>query len=161
VPVSREREHLDVTRHLRRLVADTSIRLIMVGSAGHLFTDESRTTRFWETEMPEGPLREGARTLERSYLLLREGTDCHWSYLAPPVDFVKTGARTGRYRASGDVVLRDTEGRSTLSYADYAMAVVDEVESGAHDRRLWTVAAVLTSGPVTGSGSDMEEGSPT
>jgi uncharacterized protein len=52
--------------------------------------------------------------------------------VSPAAVIVFDGERTGRYRTSGDTLLLDDEGRSTVSAADLAVAVVDEVESGAH-----------------------------
>ncbi|WP_206061929.1 hypothetical protein [Nonomuraea basaltis] len=50
------------------------------------------------------------------------------------------GERTGVYRIGGDDLLADSEGRSVISAEDYAVAVADELESGAHPRRRITVA---------------------
>ncbi len=49
------------------------------------------------------------------------------------------GERTGAYRDGGDVVVRDSEGNSFISGADFAIAVVDEIENGAHPRARFTV----------------------
>jgi putative NADH-flavin reductase len=47
---------------------------------------------------------------------------------------------TGRYRLGRDILLRDEEGRSVISAADLARAVVDEIEAPAHRRARFTVA---------------------
>lgn len=140
VPVGREAEHLDVTRHLVGLLEGTATRLIVVGSGGHLFTDEERTGRYWQTEMVDSPLRDGARTLEQVYRMLQASAAVRWTYLAPPMELVREGTPTGRYRAGTDVVLRDDRGLSRLHQADYASALVDEVEAGAHPDQMFTVA---------------------
>ncbi|GAA4952001.1 NAD(P)-dependent oxidoreductase [Actinoplanes utahensis] len=56
-------------------------------------------------------------------------TDVDWLVLTPPAQLDATAPRTGRYRTGGDVVAG-----STLSYADLAVAVVDEIESPRHHR---------------------------
>ncbi|CAL9384224.1 hypothetical protein SUDANB121_01132 [Nocardiopsis dassonvillei] len=137
----RERDHLEVDRHLISLLTGTRVRLLVVGSAGHLFTDDSRTATYWQSRMARGPLRNLARSLERAYFLYKISLDLRWTYLAPPVELVSDGERTGRYRVGEDVILTDEFGRSTLSHADYAVALVDEIETDAHAGRLYTVAA--------------------
>ncbi|WP_211718898.1 NAD(P)-dependent oxidoreductase [Nocardiopsis sp. MG754419] len=141
VAPGRERAHLDVNRHLLWLLARTPTRLITVGSPGHLFTDDSRTSIYWQESIARGPRRDAARTMERVYFLYKINRDVLWTYLAPPIELVGDGARTGRYRAGGDVLLTDESGRSRISHADYAVAMVDEVEAGAHPRRMFTVVA--------------------
>ena len=44
-----------------------------------------------------------------------------------------------RYRDGGDVIVRDAEGKSHISGADFAIAVVDEIENGKHRRERFTV----------------------
>ncbi|WP_306366931.1 NAD(P)-dependent oxidoreductase [Nocardiopsis sp. CC223A] len=139
--VGRERDHLEVDRHLISLLTGTSVRLLVAGSPGHLYADESRTATYWQSRMARGPLRDLARSLERAYFLYQISLDLRWTYLAPPVELVSQGERTGRYRTGGDVVLTDEHGRSRLSDADYAVALVDEIETDAHSGRLYTVAA--------------------
>ncbi|MDE3723597.1 MULTISPECIES: NAD(P)-dependent oxidoreductase [Nocardiopsis] len=139
--VGRERDHLEVDRHLISLLTGTPVRLIVVGSAGHLFTDDSRTAIYWQSRLARGPLRNLARALERAYFLYKISLDLRWTYLAPPVELVSQGERTGRYRVGGDVILTDEFGRSRLSHADYAVALVDEIETDAHAGRMYTVAA--------------------
>ncbi len=141
VAPGQEREHLSVNRHLLSLLARTEIRLITVGGPGHLFTDESRTSIYWQKSIARGPLRDAARTLERAYFLYKISRDVRWTYVAPPIELDRDGERTGRYRAGDDVLLTDDQGRSRISHADYAVALVDEVETRAHPQRMFTVAA--------------------
>ncbi|MFR9730035.1 NAD(P)-dependent oxidoreductase [Saccharopolyspora sp. MS10] len=65
-----------------------------------------------------------------------------WFYLSPPAEFGAhvPGERTGRYRAGGDVLLSDADGRSTIGGDDYALAFVDELEARRHHRARFTVA---------------------
>ncbi|MEU3986596.1 NAD(P)H-binding protein [Streptomyces sp. NPDC026672] len=139
VPVERTRAHLPVTRHLIDVLTRTPTRLIVVGSGGHLFTDDTRTRRYWQN-MPEGPLRDASRVLQHAFETLRDSEHVRWTYLAPPIDFVKDGARTGRYRTGTDIVLTDARGRSRIGYADYAIAAVDEAETPGHEGEMFTVA---------------------
>ncbi len=141
VPLGREHEHLDATRHLLNILRGTSTRLIVVGSAGHLFTSSARTSRYYETELKPGPLRNGSAVLRQVTDMLAACPDVTWTYLAPAIEFQPNGPRTGTYRTGGDVVLCDGQGRSQISYADYAIALIDEIEQRQHLNQLFTVAA--------------------
>jgi putative NADH-flavin reductase len=65
-----------------------------------------------------------------------------WFYLSPAGGFgsYAPGERTGAYRSGDDVLLVDGEGNSAISGADYAIALVDELERPAHRRTRFTVA---------------------
>lgn len=141
VAPGREREHLSVNRHLLSLLSGTPVRLITAGGPGHLFTDESRTATYWQKSIARGPLRDAARTLERAYFLYKLSRDVRWTYVAPSIEIDVNGERTGRYRAGGDVLLKDAQGRSRISHADYAVALVDEAETGAHPQSMFSVAS--------------------
>ncbi len=70
---------------------------------------------------------------------LRKVDDVEWTYITPPIH-LKKGERTGEYRIGGDDVLRDDRGRSRISKADFAVAVVDEAENGTYVRQRISVA---------------------
>jgi len=68
---------------------------------------------------------------------LRAETQLDWTFLSPPAMFV-TGERTGAFRLGTDLLLVNEQG-STISYEDYAVALVDELEKPAHSRKRFTV----------------------
>ncbi|MFF2011261.1 NAD(P)-dependent oxidoreductase [Streptomyces sp. NPDC058195] len=69
-------------------------------------------------------------------------TGVDWLVLAPPPVFLDDEAsRTGRYRTGDHRVLPDTGGPAGFSYADLAVALIDEVESPKHHRSLVAVGA--------------------
>lgn len=81
----------------------------------------------------------GLRKLER---LRSEGPGLDWFYVSPPAEFGAwvPGEATGAYRLSDDVLLKGPDGRSEISAADLAIAVVDEIEHPSHHRRRFHVA---------------------
>ena len=66
----------------------------------------------------------------------RAPAELDWVFLSPAGDFGSwvPGERTGEYRVGGDVALFDEQGRSALSGADFAVAIVDEIETPKHHR---------------------------
>lgn len=66
---------------------------------------------------------------------LREREDVRWTYISPAADFQAEGARTGRYILGGEELTLNSKGESVVSYADYAIALVDEAVKGNHIRQ--------------------------
>lgn len=63
---------------------------------------------------------------------LRKRNDMRWTYLSPAADFQADGERTGAYLLGGGELILNDAGESIISYADYAIAMVDEIEKGDH-----------------------------
>ncbi len=61
---------------------------------------------------------------------LRKRNDMRWTYLSPAADFQADGERTGAYLLGGEELILNYAGESIISYADYAIAMVDEIEKG-------------------------------
>ena len=55
-----------------------------------------------------------------------------WTFVSPAGDFQADGERTGSYILAGEELTLNERGESVISYADFAIAMVDEVESGNH-----------------------------
>jgi uncharacterized protein len=69
--------------------------------------------------------------------LLRQQGDLDWTFLSPSALFV-AGERTGKFRLGKDQLLTNEKG-SSISYEDYAIALVDELEKPKHSRQRFTV----------------------
>ena len=63
---------------------------------------------------------------------LRERQDVKWTYLSPAAEFESDGERTGQYLLGGEEFMLNEKGESVISYADYAIAMVDEAVNGRH-----------------------------
>ena len=113
-------------------------RLIVVGGAGTL--EVSPGVRLMDAPgFPDaylGEAREGAESLA---VLRADGAGVDWTFLSPAAE-IGPGERTGRYRTTGDAFLADASGHSRISYEDYAVALVDELEVAKHAGRRFGVA---------------------
>ncbi|MEW6257867.1 MAG: NAD(P)-dependent oxidoreductase [Pseudomonadota bacterium] len=69
---------------------------------------------------------------------LKAEPELDWTFLSPAAEFVP-GTRTGRFRLGGDELLVSDSGRSFISFEDYAVALVDEIETPKHRRARFTV----------------------
>jgi putative NADH-flavin reductase len=70
--------------------------------------------------------------------LLRQEKELNWTFLSPSALFA-AGERTGRFRLGTDQLLTGADGKSWISFEDFAVALVDEIERPAHIRRRFTV----------------------
>lgn len=97
--------------------------------------------RLWDLGVPEQYRREAQYGLDALELLQRSDAGLDWFLIHPAQEFGawNGGERTGHYRDGGDVVVRDENGRSYISGADFAVAMVDEIEQGNHRRERFTV----------------------
>ena len=67
------------------------------------------------------------------------GAGLDWTYVSPAAE-IGPGERTGHYRTTGDAFLTDEHGHSRISFEDYAVALLDELESPRHVGRRFGVA---------------------
>jgi uncharacterized protein len=70
--------------------------------------------------------------------LLRQETELNWTFLSPSALFVE-GERTGKFRLGTDQLLTAADGKSWISFEDFAVALADEIERPAHVRKRFTV----------------------
>ncbi|MFJ8071433.1 NAD(P)-dependent oxidoreductase [Peribacillus sp. NPDC096447] len=116
-------------------------RLIVVGGAGSLFVDEAKTIRVLDT--PEFPKEYFATAFNQSKNLgdLQNATGIQWTFISPSAFFDPQGNRTGGYKLGKDNLLVNSKGESYVSYADFALAVLDEIEIPKHINQRFTVVA--------------------
>ena len=121
----------EATVHMARVLSGSDARLLVVGGAGSLYVDPEHTKTVVDvTPFPEAamPVVNGhGKALEE----LRKFDDVNWTYVSPAGDF-HDGERTGKYILGGEELVLNSRGESVISYADYAIAMVDEIESGKH-----------------------------
>ena len=102
--------------------------MLVVGGAGSLYMNPEHTLVLCDTpDFPEmfKPL---AQAQGKALDELRQRDDVAWAFVSPAADFQAEGARTGDYLLAGEEFTVNDRGESTLSYADYAIAMVDEAE---------------------------------
>jgi putative NADH-flavin reductase len=110
-------------------------RVIVVGGAGSLevapgvqLVDSGHVPDQWK----------GIALAHREVLPVLKSSSLDWSYFSPAA-FIQPGERTGKFRIGGTRLLTDDKGDSRISAEDYAVALVDELESPKHIRQQFTV----------------------
>ncbi|MBO4383774.1 MAG: NAD(P)-dependent oxidoreductase [Clostridia bacterium] len=125
-------KHVMTSQHLCDLLSGTETRLLIVGGAGSLYMNPEHTMQVKDT--PEFPdIFVPLATAQADELdELRKRNDVNWTFFSPAGDFQADGERTGKYLLGGEEFFLNEAGESVISYADYAIAMVDEIESGNH-----------------------------
>ena len=110
-------------------------RYLVVGGAGSL--EVAPGVKLIDT--PQFPALYKAEAAAGSAFLdlLRTETALDWTFLSPSAMFVP-GERSEKFRLGGDQLLSNDSG-SSISFEDYAIALVDELEKPAHSRQRFTV----------------------
>lgn len=110
-------------------------RYLVVGGAASLFVAPGKRL----LDQPDFPAAYKPEATAGAAFLdaLRQADDLDWTFLSPSAAFVP-GERTGKFRLAQDELLVSPKG-STISFEDFAVALVDEIEKPAHVRQRFTV----------------------
>ncbi|MGE7762557.1 NAD(P)-dependent oxidoreductase [Peribacillus sp. NPDC097895] len=138
----KEHLHVDAGKVLiEAMKGAPQTKLIVVGGAGSLFVDEAKTTRVLDT--PEFPKEYFATAYNQSKNLedLQSANGIQWTFISPSAFFDPQGNRTGGYKLGKDNLLVNSKGESYVSYADFAIAVLDEIENPQHINQRFTVVS--------------------
>ena len=125
-------QHSASLKHLCDILSGTDVRLLVVGGAGSLYVNSVHSAQVMDgADFPEmfKPL---ARAQGQALEELRRRSDVKWTFASPACDFQAEGERTGKYLLGGEEVTLNGRGESIISYADYAIAMVDEAVHANH-----------------------------
>lgn len=118
--------------YLANLLQGTDTRLVVVGGAGSLYVNKEHTSTLeLQPNFPEA-YKAVSATHGSALAILRANKNVKWTYISPAADFQADGERTGKYIIGGEELMLNSRNESVISYADYAIALVDEIENGNH-----------------------------
>lgn len=134
-------QHSTSLKHLCDILSGTDIRLLVVGGAGSLYVNPEHTVQV--SDGPDFPdiFKPLAAAMAKALSELRQRNDVKWTYLSPAADFQAEGVRTGKYILAGEELTLNAKGESVISYADYAIAMIDEAIKGNHIQQRISVVA--------------------
>ncbi|MFJ8263662.1 NAD(P)-dependent oxidoreductase [Rummeliibacillus sp. NPDC094406] len=140
-PIGQETLHVEAGRHLIDIFKDAKdTKLFVVGGAGSLFVDPEKTVRVVET--PDFPdMFKATASNQAQNLADIQASSITWTFLSPSAFFDPEGPRTGKYIEGQDHLLVNEQGESYVSYADFAIAALDEIENPKHVNERFTVAS--------------------
>lgn len=134
-------KHSTSLMHLCDILSGSDTRLLIVGGAGSLYVNPEHTAQVMDG--PDFPdiFKPLASNMGKALDELRGRNDVKWTYISPAGDFQADGERSGKYILGGEELTLNSKGQSVISYADYAIAMVDEAVSGNHIRQRISVVA--------------------
>lgn len=131
--------HRTSLKHLCDVLSGTDTRLLVVGGAGSLYVNPEHTMQVKDTEGFPEVFKPLANMQGAALDDLRKRNDVKWTFLSPAGDFVADGARTGEYLLGGEEYFVNDKGESRISYADYAIAMIDEIGNANNIRKRFSV----------------------
>ena len=131
--------HRTSLKRLCDVLSGTKVRLLVVGGAGSLYVNPEHTVQVKDLESFPAMFKPLANNMGEALAELRTRSDVQWTYLSPAGDFVADGERTGEYLLGGEEYFVNDRGESRISYADYAIAMVDEIENANNIRKRFSV----------------------
>lgn len=130
--------HLQVAKHLDTLMANHPGRWIAVGGAGSLYV--APELKLMDSESFPDAYKPVARGMAEGLDYLKAQGKSNWSYFSPSAVF-DAGDFTGSYRFGEEQLLTNSAGESTISFEDYASALLDVVEDGRYQRQRFTAVS--------------------
>lgn len=124
--------HVTTSQHLCDILSGTDTRLVIVGGAGSLYVNPEHTIQVKDGADFPAIFMPLANAMGEELDELRKRSDVNWTFISPAGDFQADGERTGKYILGGEELVLNSKGESVISYADYAIAMVDEIEKGNH-----------------------------
>lgn len=131
--------HRTSLKHLCDVLSGTRVRLLVVGGAGSLYVNKEHTVQVKDLESFPEMFKPLATNMGEALAGLRGRDDVRWTYLSPAGDFRADGARTGKYLVGGEEYFVNAKGESVISYADYAIAMIDEIENANNIQKRFSV----------------------
>ncbi|AKP67524.1 NAD(P)-dependent oxidoreductase [Companilactobacillus ginsenosidimutans] len=125
------KEYVPSTEHLIDIFKGVDTRLLVVGGAGSLYLDPEHSKQLYQTEEFPAAVKPLSEEMGNALNILKK-SDINWTYISPAANFDFEGEKTGKYVLAGEELTFDKTGNSEISYADYAIAMVDEIEKIAH-----------------------------
>ena len=131
--------HKTSLKHLCDVLSGTKVRVLVVGGAGSLYVNPEHTVQVKDLESFPAMFKPLADMQGAALDDLRKRNDVQWTYLSPAGDFVADGERTGEYLLGGEEYFVNDRGESRISYADYAIAMIDEIENANNIQKRFSV----------------------
>jgi len=127
--------HRKNTQHLADLLSGTKSRLLIVGGAGILRVGEKM---LMDTPQFPAAYMGVTKANAESFYALKDRKDVLWTYVCPAGDYDVNGKRTGEYKLGTNEIILNLGGESYISYADFAIAIIDELKNANFVQKTFT-----------------------
>lgn len=133
--------HDVITKKISDALSGTDKKFYLVGGAGSLYTNKEHTEDLSDGKDFPDAFKSVASNMKTAFYNLRKRDDVNWIYLSPAADFQADGEFKDDYVLKGEEFTTNEDGESYISYADYAKAMVDLIESDKYSKVRLSVRA--------------------
>ena len=141
-PRGAEEQHKTSIEHLISILRGTDLRLYIVGGAGTLYTDESKQTKLYQIPGFPKVVFPTSKNMDDGLNALKKTTNLSWTYISPSANFIHSTDKSHGYIAGAEVLLNSpSSGQSEITMAEYAVAMLDEIENPKHLNQRFTVVS--------------------
>ncbi|WP_323665775.1 NAD(P)-dependent oxidoreductase [Pectobacterium punjabense] len=135
-------DHIDtVTEAAKAIVSAARVagikRVIVVGGAGSL--EVAPGSKLVDAPYFPEDYRPYGQAHDRAFQIINKASDLEWTFFSPAAE-IGPGAKIGHYHVAAKTLQKDTKGKSSISYPDYAEAFVAEIENSNYVKNIMTVA---------------------
>nr|WP_225752440.1 NAD(P)H-binding protein [Pseudoclavibacter sp. Marseille-Q3772] len=143
MPPGREQEIVDLTESALNAAKTTGTPMFVIGGSAPLRSPNNPSQRAIDDRafVPQEWVPIASASLEQ-FEACREHSNQNWTYISPPALFER-GNRTGTYRRGNDILLVNPDGTSMISAADFAIAVLDEIEHPSGEQHFTVVSSPM------------------
>ena len=111
--------------HLVQILSGNRAKFLAVGGAGSLYRETRHTTMLVYTlDLLNGYLAVARATTE-AFNVIKVSKCINWVYVSPPAVFIPDAPKSGKYKIIGEEFELNSKGESKISYADYAIAMIE------------------------------------
>ena len=128
-------QHSTSLKHLCDLLSGSETILIVVGGDRSLYVNKEHDVQVMNGAEFTDMIKPLASNMSKALDELRQRNDVKWTYISPALDFKPQGEKSLKYVLGGEELTFNLKGQSTISYATYAVALVDEILNGNHIKK--------------------------
>lgn len=141
-PRGQEELHHSSVKHLIDILQETNVRLYVVGGAGTLFLNQEQTEKLYEQPGFPKAFFPTSANMDKGLQELKSSHDLRWTYISPSANFIFSTDKSKGYIAGKENLLSSpTTGESEITMAQYAVAMLDEIETPTHEQSRFTVVS--------------------
>lgn len=131
--------HTDGVSHIANLLRGTQTRYLKIGGAGTLYLNNSHTKMLKDRSDYPQKLMPLVNALVASLARIRSYSDVKWTYVTPAFNYDPDGTETGKFRVAGEEYQASSDDDSYISYADFAIGMIQIIEQGTYIRQRITL----------------------
>ncbi len=132
--------HSQHAEHLISILQNNPAKIYIVGGAGSLYTDSTHTQQLMDLPEFQNDYLPLVKAVAKGLDVFKNSKNVNWVYVSPAKEFIFEGEKTKKYKIIGEIFETNPDGKSAISYKDYAYAIVDlAIENKINQKRVGVI----------------------